>query len=84
MQRYAVTLARRYDGLFTASFPDVPDAIGYGRDDEEALEEAARSLEAALARRARQGLPLPAPRASGALTVAAAAGSPVVPLPAPA
>jgi predicted RNase H-like HicB family nuclease len=78
MQRYAVTLARRYDGLFTATFPDVPDAIAYGRDDEEALEEAGRSLEAALARRVRQGLPLPVPRSDGALTVAAGAGAAAV------
>jgi predicted RNase H-like HicB family nuclease len=84
MQRYAVTLARRYDGLFTATFPDVPDAIACGRDDEEALEEAGRSLEAALARRARQGLPLPVPRSHGPLTIAAGAGAAVMPMPSPA
>lgn len=80
MLRYAVTLARRYDGLFTASFPDVPEVVAFGRDDEEALEEAARSLEAALKRRLSQGLPLPVARTPGSLTVGAAP----TPLPAPA
>ena len=71
MPRYAVTLARRYDGLFTASFPDVPEAVAYGRDDEEALEEAAKSLHAALLRRVAQGRAVPAPRAVGGLSIAA-------------
>jgi predicted RNase H-like HicB family nuclease len=84
MLRYAVTLARRYDGLFTATFPDVPDAVACGRDDQEALEEAARSLDAALVRRTRQGLPLPSARTAGALTIAAGAGSGAVPMPSPA
>jgi predicted RNase H-like HicB family nuclease len=84
MQRYAVTLARRYDGLFTATFPDVPEAVACGRDDEEALEEAARSLEAALARRVRQGVPLPDARTAGALTIAAGASAGPMPIPTPA
>ncbi len=80
MLRYAVTLARRYDGLFTATFPDVPGAVAFGRDDQEALEEAARCLSSALARRARQGLPMPAPRTQGALTVAADADPAATPV----
>ncbi len=49
MLSYAMRLRSRYDGLVVASFPDVPDAVGYGRDDEEAREEGLRALEAALA-----------------------------------
>lgn len=67
MTTYAVTLARRYDGLFTASFPDVPGVVAFGRDDEEALEEAEKALTAAIERCAASGDPLPAPASEGAL-----------------
>jgi antitoxin HicB len=69
MPDYAVTLARRYDGLFVARFPDVPDAVAFGRDNEEALEEASRSLEAAFRRRILNNEDLPEPRASGPLLI---------------
>ena len=49
MRTYAMRLATRYDGMVVATFPDVPDAIGYGRDDEEAREDGLKALEAALA-----------------------------------
>jgi len=69
MPGYAVTLARRYDGLFIASFPDVPDAVAYGRDSDEALEEAAKSLEAAIRRRVLGGEEVPEPRAEGSVRI---------------
>lgn len=69
MPAYAVELNRRYDGLFIATFPDLPDAVAYGRDDEEALEEAAKSLGAALHRRFKVGDPIPVPLAKRSLWV---------------
>jgi antitoxin HicB len=69
MPDYAVRLARRYDGLFIASFPDVPEAVAFGRDDEEALNEASRSLEAAFRRRILAGEDLPEPRTEGTLLI---------------
>lgn len=69
MPDYAVKLARRHDGLFVASFPDVPDAVAYGRDDEEALYEAAKSLEAAFRRRILNGEDVPEPRTAGKLHI---------------
>ena len=65
MPDYTVKLTRRQDGLCVASFPDVPEAIAFGRDDEEALAEAARSLEAAFRRRILKGADVPEPRAQG-------------------
>jgi hypothetical protein len=49
MLTYAMRLATRYDGMVVATFPEVPDAIGYGRDDEEAREEGLKALQAVLA-----------------------------------
>ena len=72
MTTYAVTLARRYDGLFTATFPDVPGVVAFGRDDEEALEEAAKALTAAIGRCAMSGDPLPQAVSAGVLRVAPA------------
>lgn len=69
MLTYALKLAQRYDGMVLATFPDVPDAVALGRDHEEACEEALCALEAALARCQASGRELPAPRASGNLSV---------------
>ena len=69
MPSYAVKLTRRYDGLFIASLPDVPEVVAYGRDNEEALEEASKSLEAAFRRRILNGEDLPEPRSSGPLQI---------------
>ena len=44
MTEHALTLTRRYDGYFVASFDDVPEAIAYGRDSQEAIEEATKAL----------------------------------------
>ena len=69
MPDYAVRLTRREDGLFVASFPDVPEALAYGRDDEEALAEASKSLEAAFRRRILNGEDVPEPRTAGKLHI---------------
>lgn len=69
MLSYVVKLARRYDGLFIATFPDVPDVVAYGRDDEEALEEAGKSLRAAIGRRLRRGLAIPPAASLGGLKI---------------
>lgn len=70
MPTYAMRLANRYDGMVVATFPDVPEAVGYGRDDEEAREEGLKALEAALADRLAAGEPPPAARASGGVAAA--------------
>ena len=72
MLTYAMRLATRYDGMVVATFPDVPDAVGYGRDDEEAREEGLKALEATLDLCQRAGAPLPLPCAAGAVTVTTA------------
>ena len=69
MLTYAAKLATRYDGMVVATFPDVPDAVGYGRDDEEAREEGLKSLEAVLEACEAAGEPLPMPVARGSVTV---------------
>ena len=70
MLKYALKLLRRSDGLVTAIFPDVPGAVAYGRDDEEALEQARPALEAALARYLKQGFELPVARTECGIAVA--------------
>ena len=72
MLTYAMRLSTRYDGMVVATFPDVPDAVGYGRDDEEAREEGLRALEAALEALQRAGEPIPPPTAVGSVTVTTA------------
>jgi antitoxin HicB len=69
MLTYALRLTGRYDGMVVATFPDVPEAVGYGRDDEEAREEALRALEWALDGIVRAGEPIPMPSATGGMTV---------------
>ena len=65
MTTYALRLTSRYDGMVVATFPDVPEAVGYGRDDEEAREEAVRALDRVIEAARRSGEALPVPRASG-------------------
>jgi predicted RNase H-like HicB family nuclease len=69
MLTYAMRLSTRYDGMVVASFPDVPDAVGYGRDDEEAREEGLKALESALEACVCAGEPLPLPIAAGSVSV---------------
>jgi predicted RNase H-like HicB family nuclease len=69
MLTYALRLASRYDGLVVATFPDVPEAVGYGRDDEEAREEGLRALERVIEAAIRAGEPVPQPSATGSMSV---------------
>lgn len=69
MLTYALKLAYRYDGMVLATFPDVPEAVAIGRDDEEARDQALGALEAALADYEAEGRAFPAPRAVGSVTV---------------
>lgn len=77
MARYTVNLTTRYDGLVIATFPDLPGVSALGRDDEEALAEARRELDAALRGFAEDGETPPPPSAHGGLTVEA---EPAIPL----
>ena len=70
MTNYAVSLARRYDGLVIATLPDLPEVVAFGRDNDEALEEVARSLALTLQRRLADGEAPPLPKARVALSVA--------------
>ena len=79
MASYAVQLATRYDGLVIATFPDLPGVSALGRDDEEALAEARRELDAALRAFADAGEAAPEPWTRGATMIE---GEPLVPLPA--
>lgn len=71
MASYAVQLTTRYDGLVIASFPDLPGVSALGRDDEEALLEARRELDAALRSLADEGEAPPEPVARGATMIEA-------------
>ena len=79
MASYAVQLVTRYDGMVIATFPDFPGVCALGRDDEEALAEARRELDAALRGLADDGEAAPEPRTRGATMIEAA---PAIPLPA--
>lgn len=74
MGAYAANLIWRYDGLWIATFPDVPEVTAFGRDDEEALEEAAKSLHSALVRRELRGDALPPAKTTGKLLVEPSSG----------
>lgn len=69
MLTYALRLTSRYDGMVVATFPDVPDAVGYGRDDEEAREEGLRALERVLEAAQRAGESIPMPRTAARQSV---------------
>ena len=69
MVTYALRLASNYNGMVMATFPDVPEAMALGRDDQEAVEQARHALEAALGLYAAAGRDLPTPRARGTLHV---------------
>jgi len=77
MAGYAVELATRYDGLVLATFPDLPGVSALGRDDEEALAEAGRALDAALRAFVDEGDAPPAPSTRGATMIEAALAVPL-------
>lgn len=65
MPDYAVHIDRKRDDLFIATFPDIPDAVAFGRDSNEVLQEAGKSLQEAIRRRILNDEELPAPEATG-------------------
>ncbi|MDQ8757141.1 type II toxin-antitoxin system HicB family antitoxin [Sphingosinicella sp. LHD-64] len=69
MVSYAVQLATRYDGLVIATFPDLPGVTALGSDHDEALHEARRALDEALAGYATDGVEPPAPAAKSGTMV---------------
>jgi antitoxin HicB len=71
MLDYPVTLTRDSDGSWLVSFADVPEAITFGADEEEALRQAVDALESALSFYvdARQPLPVPSAPKRGQRTV---------------
>ena len=69
MPGYAVELTRGSDGLFVATFPDVPQAVATGETGELALEQAALALEAEFRRRILGGEDLPVPASPGTLLI---------------
>ena len=68
--RYAVTLAPDDNGTILVTVPDLPDAVTFGKDREDALERAVDAIETALmgAMAAREDIR--APKSSGADSVA--------------
>jgi len=60
---YPVTLTPD-DGMVLATFPDVPEAITFGADEDEALLQAVDALETALSFYVERRQPLPVPSAS--------------------
>jgi antitoxin HicB len=60
---YPVTLSSEKRGGYTVTFRDLPEAITYGKDKREAVEQAADCLEEAIANRIvmRTEIPVPSP-----------------------
>lgn len=62
---YPARLSEEADGRYTVTFPDVPEAITFGSDRENALANAVDALSTALAEYARRGLAAPRPSRPG-------------------
>jgi antitoxin HicB len=60
---YPVKLTRQTAGNFAVSFPDIPEALTIGNDEEDALKQAADALETALDFYFEQDRPVPLPSA---------------------
>jgi antitoxin HicB len=60
---YPVKLMRQTAGNFAVSFPDIPEALTIGNDEEDALKQAADALETALDFYFEQDRPVPLPSA---------------------
>ncbi len=70
MFEYPVELIPAKEGGFVVTFPDVPEAITQGEDQDEALQNASDALETGLAFYVEEGRQLPLPSmAAGRLTV---------------
>ena len=65
MFSYAVRLARDDNDTVLATFPDVPEAVTFGDDDDDALMHAVDALLTALAHRIDEGREIPAPSRRG-------------------
>ena len=56
---YPITLTKQSEGGYLVQFPDFPEAITQGDDEEKALREAADCLEEVIANRMVMGLDIP-------------------------
>jgi antitoxin HicB len=61
MMRYPVILKRDTNGTILVTFPDVPEAAAYGKDEADALSHAADALETALVAYIEDRRPIPRP-----------------------
>jgi antitoxin HicB len=68
--RFAVTLVNDPDGGVLATFPDVPEAITYGDDREDAVRSAQEALAVALFGYLKEGRPIPITKRKSGLFVA--------------
>lgn len=68
--RFAVTLESDPDGGLLATFPDVPEAITYGDDREDAIRSAQEALAVALFGYLKEGRPVPMSRRRTGLLIA--------------
>jgi len=77
--RYAVTLAPDDNGTVLVTIPDLPDAITFGENRDDALLRAVDAIETALIGRMAAREDIPAPRATGtdAVTLPALSGAKV-------
>jgi antitoxin HicB len=63
--RYAVSLARDDNGTILVTVPDLPDALTFGEDRDDALARAVDAIESALMGRMAAREDLPSPKADG-------------------
>ncbi len=63
--RYAVKLAPDDNGTVLVTVPDIPEALSFGEDEEDALARAADAIETALIGAIDAREPIPSPRAKG-------------------
>jgi antitoxin HicB len=68
--RFAVKLINDPDGGVLATFPDVPEAITYGNDREDAVRSAQEALAVALFGYLKEGRPIPITKRKSGLLVA--------------
>jgi antitoxin HicB len=61
MISYPVRLTPGEEGMVLVTFPDVPEAVACGRDEDEAIARAASVLELILGCYASEGRPIPQP-----------------------
>jgi antitoxin HicB len=68
--RFALTLVNDLDGGVLATFPDVPEAITYGDDREDAIRSAQEALAVALFGYLKEGRPIPVSKRKTGVLVA--------------